>query len=266
MSSRPPFFSIVTVCKNAEASIERSIKSIIDQPVRDFELIIIDGVSDDATLDIISTYQKHITYFVSEPDRGISHALNKGIDAASGEYILFVNADDWLHNNILGKVRQFIRKYPGYDLYCGGSSFYNGKIHEVDSYSDWKNIGEETSIHHASTVFKSSVFAKHGAFDETYSLAMDYELFLRFYQQKARFLNIPILVANRSLHGISYSNPVKSMKETRRARSKYFSPLNTWKTFYKSLFKDTIGRILKALPYFRNYYKKYWAKKNERIK
>ena len=91
-----PLISIVTVSYNAATTIEQTILSVINQDFEDFEYIIVDGGSTDGTVDIIKKYQDKITLWVSEPDRGIYDAMNKGIRLAKGEFIYFINAGDVL--------------------------------------------------------------------------------------------------------------------------------------------------------------------------
>ena len=88
--------SIVTVSYNAADTIEQTISSVVNQTYEDIEYIIIDGGSTDGTVDIIRKYEDKIAYWVSEPDEGIYAAMNKGIDAATGDYIYFLGADDAL--------------------------------------------------------------------------------------------------------------------------------------------------------------------------
>ena len=93
-TSQFPLVTIVTVCLNAVRTIEQTIQSVIRQTYKNIEYIIIDGGSNDGTLDIIKKYEQHITKYVSEPDEGLYDAMNKGISMAHGEYVLLLNADD----------------------------------------------------------------------------------------------------------------------------------------------------------------------------
>ncbi len=265
MSMDQAFYSIITICKNADQYIERCIQSVLSQNYPSYEYIIVDGASTDDTLKIIDNYKDRITKIISEPDNGVSDAFNKAIKLSTGKYIISVNADDWLTQNAFRQVSQFIKKYDRYQVYCGGTRFYTDDRIETESLSNWKRIHEETSIHHASVVIRKDAFEEYGYFDSSYKYAMDYELFLRFYKNKVKFLNIPIIVANRQLGGVSYTNSIKALKETRRARLKYFSRYNSNWVFLKSMIKDYLGRFLKAIPYFRKSYQKYWKRKNQKI-
>jgi len=101
----PPSVSIITVVFNGVAHIEETILSVIGQSYDNFEYIVIDGGSTDGTVDIIKKFQKEISYWISEPDNGISDAFNKGIKASKGDYLNFQgDGDGFLHNNILKEI------------------------------------------------------------------------------------------------------------------------------------------------------------------
>jgi Glycosyltransferases involved in cell wall biogenesis len=102
MNNRPdPRFSIITVTYNAEKVIEKTIQSIVGQTYKNYEYIIIDGASKDSTLAIIDKYRDNVNKLISEPDKGLYDAMNKGIAAASGDYLCFLNAGDIFHERIL---------------------------------------------------------------------------------------------------------------------------------------------------------------------
>ena len=93
--------SIITVNYNDSSGLLKTIKSVIGQKFSDFEYIIIDGGSVDGSKDVILKHQEHFSHWVSEEDRGIYHAMNKGIKAARGEYLLFLNSGDYLHSEVV---------------------------------------------------------------------------------------------------------------------------------------------------------------------
>ena len=102
-------FSIITVCFNSEKTIERTIRSVLNQTFSDYEYIIVDGASKDDTMKIVKSYEDKFDgrlHYISEPDKGIYDAMNKGIRLAQGEIIGIVNSDDWLEDDSLMNVQQ----------------------------------------------------------------------------------------------------------------------------------------------------------------
>ena len=97
--------SIITINLNNKEGLQKTIESIVNQTFRDYEFIIIDGGSNDGSIDVIELYKENITYWISEPDKGIYNAMNKGISIAKGEYYYFLNTGDRLiSNDVLEKI------------------------------------------------------------------------------------------------------------------------------------------------------------------
>lgn len=115
--SRPecPLVTVITVCLNSSKTIEQCIESVLQQTYENIEYIIIDGGSTDDTLNILGNYSNSIDYYISEPDRGLYHAMNKGLELASGEYILFLNSDDWYEQDCI-QTLVTAKEFSGCDL------------------------------------------------------------------------------------------------------------------------------------------------------
>lgn len=109
-----PKFSVITVTYNAEAVLEDTIQSVISQTYRHVEYIIIDGASKDNTLSVINRYKEHISHIVSEPDKGLYDAMNKGIGLATGDYLCFLNAGDSFHED--DTLQQMVHSITGSKL------------------------------------------------------------------------------------------------------------------------------------------------------
>ena len=104
-----PRITIITITFNAELYLEQTIASVIGQTYNDKEYIVIDGGSTDSSLDIIKKYKKNIDKWISEPDNGISHAMNKGLQYATGDFVFFLHSDDYLcDDNVLAEACQFL--------------------------------------------------------------------------------------------------------------------------------------------------------------
>lgn len=107
--------SIITVCYNSKAYIEQTIKSVLAQTYENIEYIVIDGGSTDGTIDIINRYRKDITIFISEPDRNMYDAINKGMKWATGDYIAILNSDDfYLDNEVISVIADKLKGLPSY--------------------------------------------------------------------------------------------------------------------------------------------------------
>ena len=120
-----PKISIVTICKNAQDSIERTLTSVVSQAYANIEYIIVDGASTDKTLELVYNYREHITKIISEPDDGIYDGMNKGLRAASGDYIVFINAGDYLiETNVIKNLVRTIQSKALQNIdilyYCRG--------------------------------------------------------------------------------------------------------------------------------------------------
>lgn len=224
-------FSIITVCRNAEKTIEKTIASVTGQCYENLEYIIVDGASTDSTGEIIEKYRHKITKFISEKDNGIYDAMNKGISLSTGDYLLFLNADDSLiDEEILKKVAKFIEKYP-FDIVHGGIKGFDPKTNEVfDIFYDkpiTKKFFLTRSFHHQGAFIKKSAFETIGYYDLNYRISADQEWFLRAYTKGLKFKYIMMLISFYNLHGLSYENKnnKENIAERKKIRKKYFNLL-----------------------------------------
>jgi glycosyltransferase involved in cell wall biosynthesis len=203
-------FSVITVTLNSEKTILRTIKSINNQIFKKFEYIIIDGSSIDSTLHIIKKNLNHKKILVSEKDNGIYSAMNKGILIARGKYVVFLNSDDWLNNNTLHNVFNFIKNNNYPDIIYGNARFYNNKKFIFESKANLSNIKFNMSLLHSSVYIKKDIIKKF-LFSEKYSISSDYDQILQLYK-KYKFYYYNKSLSNISLGGAS-SNILISSKE-----------------------------------------------------
>ena len=204
--------SIVTVCYNAEETIERTIKSVLEQSYTDFEYIIIDGKSTDNTYNKVCSYtekfkQKKIKYVhISEKDNGIFDAMNKGIVMAQGEYINFMNADDRFHNQDV--LKEIISKNRKADVIYGNT-------YRVEKDKKWMTKGKNIEVMsqnmpfcHQSSFVKTNIM-KNSLFDLKYRVA-DYNFFLRLYLAGGSFEYVDTIIADYSMEGFSNQEKYKT--------------------------------------------------------
>jgi glycosyltransferase involved in cell wall biosynthesis len=219
-------FSVITVCKNTDKTIEKTIKSVISQLYKNFEYIVIDGCSEDETISIIKKYREKIDYFISEKDNGIYEAMNKGISVAKGEIISFINADDFLFSEkVLYHVNNLINQFSSVnaDVYHGAVLRYDDKTGAADL---WKSRpltrfrAYRGAIPHPATFYRRNAFKKNGLFDESYKVAGDYEWMVRaLIRNKLRFQYIGILAAVFCKGGISNNLKFADLNELEKQRS-----------------------------------------------
>lgn len=257
-----PKFSIITICKNEEDYIEKTIQSVINQEFCDFEFIIIDGKSTDSTLDIIEKYKEKIDLIISEKDSGIYSAMNKGISHAKGDFLCFMNANDFFYDNkTLSRVNEIIEKTPEAELIFGEGQYKDFKAQKViqTDFSNWQtcyDIMEKYSLFHQSMYFKRELFEKFGLYREDFKIASDYFFtFKCLIKGKVKTKYINEVLSIRTNEGIGSCNKKVLYKEVRKTKN-YFFP------FYAKFCP-----IIKLLRFYHPvFYKKYVEKVLNKIK
>lgn len=221
--------SIITITYNSEKTVEDTIKSVISQGYDDCEYIIIDGGSTDSTIEIVKKYKDKIAYFVSEPDRGICDAFNKGIAVATGEIIGIINSDDMLYPGALNNVAQAYRQ--GVDIIYGkGKRLYlNGHMEDYLP-KDLSFFKYGMALVHPSTFVTKSAYMKYGAFNLRYKGCMDRELLLRMKTQGAKFTYVDAYLSIYRMGGFSDNNYQKVVAKERDEISIQYgaSPFFVW--------------------------------------
>lgn len=217
--------SIIIATYNAEKTLNRCLNSIIPQLNEECEVVIIDGNSKDKTNEIIKSYKGSIAYSISEPDKGIYDAWNKGIKAAKGKWIAFIGADDILLPNALQEYLSLIRKTPNidsYDYICAQNEYVdnNGKLLMIlGNPPEWKFMRKKmVAAHVASLHNKQNLFKKNGEYDLNFKICADYELLVRKHNN-LKYIFIPKHIARMQAGGMSLST--KAVKETYKIRQKH---------------------------------------------
>ena len=196
--------SVVTVCYNAVQTLEKTILSVLSQPYPDVEYIIIDGGSTDGTVDIIKKYAGRLAYWVSEPDKGIYDAMNKGTLIASGDWVIYINADDVLLSLPI-ETLQIEKVHSYYSAICGEVKTECGIIKPVFNWS----IFTHNTLPHQGIFYNQRL--RYGLFDLKYKVFADYAFNIDLYKKGAKVLCIDEIIAFHSLDGIS--NNKKYVKE-----------------------------------------------------
>jgi glycosyltransferase involved in cell wall biosynthesis len=200
-----PKISIITINFNDAIGLEKTIQSVLNQSYADFEYIVIDGNSTDNSTAVVHKYQDSINYWVSEPDKGIYNAMNKGIKTATGDYLLFMNSGDVLvdDENILNICAdKLVEDIVAFDCFLEKDNKIAGRRTHIEYPTLF--YAYHKGFKHQSTFIKQSLFYKVGLYNESYTIAGDYEFWIRSFLEPsttAISYNIPIAVFQ--LNGIS---------------------------------------------------------------
>jgi glycosyltransferase involved in cell wall biosynthesis len=213
-----PLVSIITVVFNGEKHLEQTITSVLNQDYKNIEYILIDGGSTDNTLSIIKQYENRLSYWVSEKDKGISDAFNKGIAHARGEIIGIINADDWYTPDAL---RISVQKIQTADIVFADMQLWRDEKKEFIMKGNIDFLEKEMAINHPTVFLKKECYEKFGLFDLTYKCAMDYDLLLRMKANNCSFGYVPRVLANMRWDGMSDKHWKLGCKETLQIKNKY---------------------------------------------
>lgn len=239
-------YSIITVNLNNACGLEDTIKSVINQTFHDFEFLIIDGGSIDNSKSIIEQYKSKIDYSVSQKDNGIFNAMNKGIKASKGDYIIFMNSGDCFKNR---KVLEETLHYLGADFVIG----------QIESKNDHKIMDYELSdismmtfykgaIPHQATFHKRSLF-KNSMYDETLKISSDWKFFFqKIILENASYNLMPVVVCSFDTDGISNTNTEWASKERNQIISESL-PARVIKDYER--YKDKECEMLELIPQFK---------------
>lgn len=209
--------SIITVCFNSVKTIRSAIESVVSQSYNDIEYIIVDGASNDSTMSVISEYQSYISTIISEPDSGLYEAMNKGINAATGDVIGILNSDDvFVDEYVLSSVAEEFQGNEQSDIVFGDIVFVRPsdpntiiRYYSSKNFRPWKmRFGWMPP--HPATFFKKEVYDNVGRYSLEYKISADYELFVRaFIVHKYKFSRINQTLVRMDLGGVS-SSGIKS--------------------------------------------------------
>jgi glycosyltransferase involved in cell wall biosynthesis len=213
-----PVVSVVTVVRNAVLTLPRTIASVQAQSGPSVEHVIVDGGSEDGSLDVIRRLLRPQDYWMSEPDRGISDAFNKGIALARGRYIQILNADDWLTPGQMNTSAGALAASTA-DFVFGDCLAFDGE-RPVFRYRGDPNYAallhrRMHAMNHPSMLVRRSAYAEHGLFALQFRNSMDYEWLLRAHRRGARGIYDPRITTNFSLGGVTFREARRAMSEVR---------------------------------------------------
>ena len=241
--------TVVTVTYNAEDYLENTILSIINQSYQNIEYIVVDGSSTDGTLDIVKKYGDEIDTWISEEDSGIYDAMNKAIDLANGEWIIFMNAGDSFYNDDV--IQDVFEGVPeDVELVYGHHAWkHKGRISTIYTRPldvMWQHI----SFSHQSLFSRTSLMKKK-KFDLSYKIVSDYEFYFSQYMQGRCFFNSDVIISAVSGGGLSDVSFVRRTYERWTVVKKYKKGLVVHKYYFKLLYRHlVVARVSKLLGFF----------------
>ena len=241
--------SVITVCYNAAEDIEAALSSVQEQLYPNIEHIVIDGGSTDGTLEILERHSGELAHLVSEPDKGLYDAMNKGIEAATGDALFFLNADDrFVDQQVVSDMMSALKGNPK-------AAMVYGDIlrDQPEGMGNWTQVAEfsprslaRRTISHQSLFARSSVFEEIGGFSLDYRIVSDFHWLMRLVHSNVRTLHIDRDVCIIGVQGLS--NTIEWEQERISAMREFYTPseIFRWRTLPR--LTDRLPRSLRTRP------------------
>ncbi len=234
MNNPHPKFSIITVTYNAGKVLEDTIQSVVFQTYRNVEYIIVDGGSTDNTLDVVHKYQERICKVISEPDKGLYDAMNKGIRMATGDYLCFLNAGDELHENeTLQKIVYTLKGKELPDVIYGETAIVDEEGHflhmrrlSTPEHLHWKSFKEGMLVCHQAFLTRREL-ALANPYDLRYRFSADFDWCIRIMKQSKYLHNTHLTLIDYLNEGMTTQNHKASLKERFRIMTKHYGWIST---------------------------------------
>ena len=224
MKEFKPLLSVITIVYNNVRDIERTILSVLTETYPNIEYIIVDGASTDGTLRIINRYRNIITKIFSEKDEGIYDAMNKGLAAATGDYVIFMNSGDEFFDNYT--VEKVFGSSPNADIYYGETEMINDegeslgqRRHAAPEQLDWTSFKYGMSVSHQAIYIRASLAPP---FDRRYKLSADIDWIIRAVARAGTIVNVRQYVAKYLVGGMSKAKHRESLAERFAIMRRYY--------------------------------------------
>lgn len=219
-----PKLSVITVVYNNVRDVERTVLSVLNQTYLNIEYLVIDGASNDGTLEILKRYEGQLAKLISEKDKGIYDAMNKGLALASGDYILFMNSGDEIYAP--DTVEKIFSLEPDADIYYGETEMYNenwkslGKRrHKAPANFSWKDFKYGMSISHQAIYIRRDLAEPY---DPRYKLSADIDWIIKAAKKARKIVNTRMYVAKYLVGGMSKKKHQASLAERFHIFSKHY--------------------------------------------
>jgi len=213
-----PLVSVITVVRNRAIVIEQCILSILNQTYSNIEYIVIDGASTDETLEIIEKYKEAIDYYVSEADDGIYDAMNKGLSLATGEYIIFLNSDDWYDRNAIAELVKTASRESADVVHADALAVSNSGfiVRKLTGWLDDSLYLSVMPLRHETMLVNKNIYNKFGGYDSSFKIIADYEFVIRLYNGCCKFIHLSSPLLFFRMTGISNINNTERLMERKR--------------------------------------------------
>lgn len=228
-----PLFSIITICYNAEATLERTIQSVLAQTYPNVEYIVVDGASKDNTLAIINRYRPQLSKVVSEPDKGLYDAMNKGIGLATGDYLCFLNAGDtFLSDNTLQEIADTLPADKRPDVIYGETALVDAEGHfvrmrrlQAPEVLTWRSFRQGMLVCHQAFFARRELVP---LYDLQYRFSADFDWCIRIMKQSQYLHNTGLTIVDYLNEGMTTRNHKTSLKERFRIMAKHYGWICTF--------------------------------------
>lgn len=229
MAAAKPILSVITIVYNNVSDIERTMLSVLGQTYQPIEYILIDGLSNDGTLEIIERYKDRVAKLISEKDEGIYDAMNKGLAAATGDYVLFMNSGDEFYD--ADTVTAVFASADDADIYYGETEMIddNGQSlgqrrHKAPAQFTWRSFKYGMSVSHQAIYIKRSLIE---LYDRRYQLSADIDWILRAAKKAKKIVNVNRYVAKYLVGGMSKKKHRQSLNERFDIMKRHYGLLPT---------------------------------------
>lgn len=228
-----PLFSIITVTYHAESVLEETILSVVSQTYHNIEYIIVDGASKDRTLSIVNKYRDKIQAVVSEPDKGLYDAMNKGLNMAKGEYVCFLNAGDTFHEDDTLQliVHQLNKSNVLPDVIYGETALVDAQRHfvrmrrlQTPDTLNWKSFRQGMLVCHQAFIAKRALAE---TYDLNYRFSADFDWCIRVMKKASLLHNTRLNLIDYLDEGMTTKNRKASLKERFRIMAKHYGYIST---------------------------------------
>lgn len=235
-----PLVSVILVCRNPGPRVREALASVWTQP--DTEAVVIDGASGDGTREWLETQRRRLGTLVSEPDSGIYEAMNKGVAAARGEWVLFLGADDRMLDRALRELAPVLRQSEA-GVVVGEAVYDDGRVYRLGTPT---TAVRRNFVHHQAAFYRRSLIAKHGDFATGLRIMADYEFNLRLLQAGVKFQAVPVTVTACASGGLSDAGGWTGYGEEITVRHRHFPAWRCWQWDATSVVRYLRKKIVRS--------------------